>query len=61
MLLIVDEAHTLPLRLMEELRLITNLARNGQPRVRLVLVGGPQLEERFASPKLESFKPDGLS
>jgi type II secretory pathway predicted ATPase ExeA len=55
MLLIVDEAHTLPLRLMEELRLITNLARGGQPRVRLVLVGGPQLEERFASPKLESF------
>jgi type II secretory pathway predicted ATPase ExeA len=55
LLLIVDEAHTLPLRLMEELRLITNLARHGQPRVRLVLVGGPQLEERFASPKLESF------
>lgn len=55
LLLIVDEAHTLPLRLMEELRLITNLARNGAPRVRLVLVGSPQLEERFASPKMESF------
>ncbi len=55
LLLIVDEAHTLPLRLLEELRLITNLVRNGQPRVRLVLVGAPQLEERFASPKLESF------
>jgi type II secretory pathway predicted ATPase ExeA len=55
LLLIVDEAHTLPLRLLEELRLITNLVRNGQPRVRLVLAGGPQLEERFASPKLESF------
>ncbi|MCC7083742.1 MAG: AAA family ATPase [Pirellulales bacterium] len=54
LLLIVDEAHTLPLRLMEELRLITNLVRNGQPRVRMVLVGGPPLEERFASPKLES-------
>ncbi|HEY2760407.1 MAG TPA: AAA family ATPase [Pirellulales bacterium] len=55
LLLIVDEAHTLPLRLLEELRLITNLVRNGQSRVRLVLAGGPQLEERFASPKLESF------
>jgi type II secretory pathway predicted ATPase ExeA len=55
LLLIVDEAHTLPLRLMEELRLITNVVRNGQSRVRLVLAGGPQLEERFASPKLESF------
>jgi type II secretory pathway predicted ATPase ExeA len=55
LLLIVDEAHTLPLRLMEELRLITNIVRNGQSRVRLVLVGSPHLEERFASPKLESF------
>ncbi|HEY2882343.1 MAG TPA: AAA family ATPase [Pirellulales bacterium] len=55
LLLIVDEAHTLPIRLLEELRLITNLVRNGQPRVRLVLAGSPQLEERFASPKLESF------
>ena len=55
LLLIVDEAHTLPLRLMEELRLITNVVRNGQSRVRLVLAGSPLLEERFASPKLESF------
>jgi type II secretory pathway predicted ATPase ExeA len=55
LLLLVDEAHTLPLRLLEELRLITNLVRNGQPQVRLVLAGSPQLEERFASPKLESF------
>lgn len=55
MLLLVDEAHTLPLRLLEEIRMITNLVREGQTRVRLVLAGGPQLEERFAHPKLESF------
>ena len=55
MVLLVDEAHTLPLRLLEEIRLLTNLARNGQPLVRLVLAGGPVLEERFASPKLDSF------
>lgn len=54
-LLIVDEAHALPLKLLEELRMITNVVRGGQPRVRLVLVGGPALEERLASPKLESF------
>ncbi len=54
MLLLVDEAHTLPLRLVEEIRLITNLVRDGQPRVRLVLAGGHALEERLASPKLES-------
>src|SRR5262245_27205305 len=30
LLLIVDEAHTLPLRLLEEVRLLTNLVRDGQ-------------------------------
>jgi type II secretory pathway predicted ATPase ExeA len=55
MVLLIDEAHTLPTRLLEEVRLITNLVRNGQPRVRLLMAGGPSLEERFASPKLASF------
>ena len=55
LVLLVDEAHTLPWRLLEELRLLSNLIRDGQPRVRLVLAGGTQLEERFASPKLDSF------
>lgn len=54
MLLIVDEAHTLKLQLFEEIRMLTNLVRDGRPRVQLVLAGGPLLEERFASPKLES-------
>ncbi len=55
LLLLVDEAHTLPLRLLEELRLLGNLIRQGDPKVRLLLAGGASLEERFASPKLESF------
>jgi type II secretory pathway predicted ATPase ExeA len=55
MLLLIDEAHTLPLRLLEEIRLLSNLARNGQPLVRLVLAGAAVLEEHFASPKLDSF------
>ena len=55
LLLLVDEAHTLSLRLLEEIRLLTNLARDDQPLVRLVLAGGPVLEERFANPKLDSF------
>ena len=54
-LLIVDETQVLPARLLEELRLMTNLVRGGQPQVRLVLAGSSELEERFASPKLESF------
>ncbi|MHB8970839.1 MAG: ExeA family protein [Pirellulaceae bacterium] len=55
MVLIVDEAHMLPLRLLEEIRMITNLVRQGQPRVRLVMAAGMVLDERLASPRLESF------
>jgi type II secretory pathway predicted ATPase ExeA len=54
LLLLVDEAHTLPLRLLEEVRLLTNVVRDGQARVRLVLAGGMALEERLTSPKLAS-------
>jgi len=54
-LLLVDEAHTLPLRLLDEIRMLTNLVAGGKPRIRLLLAGGTILEERFASPKLESF------
>ncbi len=54
-LLLVDEAHHLPMRLLDEIRTLTNLSRAMQPAVRLVLAGNHVLEERFASPKLESF------
>lgn len=53
--LLVDEAHTLPLRLLDEIRMATNLTHEGKPWVRVVLAGGCVLEERFASPKLDSF------
>ena len=55
LVLLVDEAHTLSLRLLDAIRMLTNLVCNGQSRVRVLLVGGPLLEEQFASPKLESF------
>jgi type II secretory pathway predicted ATPase ExeA len=55
MVLMVDEAHALPVRLLEEVRLITNLVDQGTPRVRLVLAGTLAFEERMASPKLAAF------
>ncbi|MCC6125468.1 MAG: AAA family ATPase [Pirellulales bacterium] len=55
LLLMVDEAHTLPLRLLDEIRMLTNLARGGQPLVRVILAGNSALEERLANPKLDSF------
>ena len=54
LVLIVDEAQTLPVKLLEELRLITNLTRDGIPRVRLVLCGTTRLEEMLGHPQLES-------
>ncbi len=53
-LLLVDEAHMMSLRLIEELRLLTNIDHQGRPRVRLLLAADGFLEERLASPRLES-------
>jgi type II secretory pathway predicted ATPase ExeA len=55
LLLLVDEAQTLPVALLDELRILTNLVRGSVPRVRLVLAGSAALEESFAHPELESF------
>jgi hypothetical protein len=55
LLLLVDEADALPVRLLEELRVLTNVSAGGVPLVSLVLAGGPTLEERFAEPQLDMF------
>jgi type II secretory pathway predicted ATPase ExeA len=55
LLLLVDEADSLPTRLLEELRALTNISYKGQLLVGLVLVGSASLEERFAEPELEVF------
>ncbi len=54
LVLIVDEAQTLAPKLLEELRLITNLTRDGVPRVRLILCGTTRLEELLGHPQMES-------
>jgi type II secretory pathway predicted ATPase ExeA len=54
LVLVVDEAQTLSIRLLEELRMLTNLTRDGVPRVRLVLCGTMRLEELLGHPQLES-------
>jgi type II secretory pathway predicted ATPase ExeA len=54
LVILVDEAHTLPLRLVEELRLLGNTP-TPLPAVHIVLAGPAALEERLASPKMESF------
>lgn len=56
LLLIIDDAHLLPQRLLEELRLLGDLARRGEPRVRTVLVGASSLEERLSAPRLAALE-----
>ena len=53
LVILVDEAHTLPTRLIEELRLLTNVP-TPLPAVHIVLAGGPKLEELLGLPRMES-------
>lgn len=55
LLLLVDEAQLLPMRLLEELRILGNITCAGEPQVRLVLAGSLQLDELFTAPELEVF------
>jgi len=55
LLLLVDESHVLQPAVLEELRMLTNIMHRGESQVRLVLAGGPRLEEQFADPQLTSF------
>ncbi len=52
--LIVDEAHELPPRLLEGLRSLTNYIEQGRPLVRLVLAGTLQLEEVLIRSEMEA-------
>ena len=55
-LLLIDEAHDLAEELLDEIRMIADLVRSGQPAVRLVLIGKPQLEEQISRPSLDSLE-----
>lgn len=53
LILIVDEAEHLSEGLLEELRMLADLADGGTPLVRLLLSGQPRLEETLAHPQLQ--------
>lgn len=52
--LLVDESHGLPLRILEEIRTLTNVFTDEVPRAHVVLAGGMLLEDRLSSPRLEA-------
>jgi general secretion pathway protein A len=51
-LFIVDEAHVLPVDLLEEIRLLSNLEEKGQDVLSIFLVGQPELNERMSDDRL---------
>lgn len=53
LVVLVDEANTLPTRLIEELRLLTTIP-TPLPAVHIVMAGTADLEEMLAAPKMES-------
>lgn len=55
LLLVLDEAHLLADRLLEEVRLLADLAQHGVPLTRVVLSGNPEFEERLTSSALAAF------
>lgn len=54
--IVVDEAHHLPIDVLEEVRLLTNLETAEQKLVQVVLVGQPELAERLESFQLRQLK-----
>ncbi|MCP4940527.1 MAG: ATP-binding protein, partial [Planctomycetaceae bacterium] len=55
-LLLIDEAQSLSPELLETIRTLTNLTRDGAPRVSVVMFGGNHLDELLIAPSLDSFR-----
>lgn len=54
--LVIDEAHSLPNELLEEIRLLANIERPDQKLLTVVLVGQPELAGRLNEPGLRQLK-----
>jgi putative secretion ATPase (PEP-CTERM system associated) len=55
-LLIVDEAQNLPIRTLEELRVLSNIDYDGTPLFQVFLVGQPEFRDMLMAENLEQFK-----
>ena len=55
-LLLIDEAQALSPELLETIRTLTNLTREGEPRVSVVMFGGNHLDELLIAPSMDGFR-----
>src|SRR3989338_10433961 len=53
---IIDEAQNLSLRLLEQIRMLSNLEAENEKLLQIVLVGQPELREKLNSPKLRQLR-----
>ena len=56
MVLVIDEAQNLSLRLLEQIRVLSNFETDKDKLLQIVLVGQPQLREKLAQPALEQLR-----
>jgi general secretion pathway protein A len=54
--LIVDEAQNLSNRLLEQIRMLSNLEAENQKLIQIVLVGQPELREKLKAPELRQLR-----
>jgi general secretion pathway protein A len=54
--LVIDEAHSLPNELLEEVRLLANIEKPDQKLLTVILVGQPELAGRLNDPSLRQLK-----
>lgn len=55
-LLVVDEAQSLPIESLEELRMLSNFQAGGYALLQIFLLGQPEFRERLADPRLEQLR-----
>lgn len=53
---LIDEAHAMPLETLEELRLLSNLETNRDKLLQIVLFGQPELDQHLAKPHMRQVK-----
>lgn len=54
-LLIIDEAQNLPVEMLEELRMLSNINTDGDELLQIILIGQPELRQTLARPDLVQF------
>jgi general secretion pathway protein A len=55
-LLVIDEGQSLPLELLEEIRLLANIETNNDRLLSVIIAGQPELADRLNDPRLRQFK-----